>query len=104
MTSSPLNPRSSLVVAHPLISPSATQGLLQIASSRWQIIGFDPKSQWAVTYFASTLFTPAGIDVYTRTPDGLTPELFEEIKAALKTKGGELEKLADTMFEVKHGD
>lgn len=101
--------RSSLQSSCPrrvqdLTYPFLPQGLLQIATSRWQIIAFDEASDWGITYFASTLFTPAGIDVYVRDPTSMTPELFEEIKAALKEKGGELSKLADTMFEVKHGD
>ena len=57
--------------------------------------------QWAVTYFAKTLFTPAGIDIYSRNKWGLSKDFVEEIKRAL---GGledeDVRKLAGKVFEV----
>jgi len=51
------------------------KGLLAISSSHWQILGYflsdDPvrkQEDWVVTYFGSTLFTPAGLDIYVREP------------------------------------
>ncbi|KAJ5911765.1 uncharacterized protein N7473_001068 [Penicillium subrubescens] len=61
------------------------KGWLLIASSNWEVLGFgyEPKTgtvtegeeelgnAWVVTYFAKTLFTPAGIDVYSRGKEGV---------------------------------
>jgi hypothetical protein len=125
------------------------KGLLAIASSRWEVLGYgdeptpsatsavaadtavpktatsdapkiptqdtsktatedqktphaEDKRQWVVTYFASTLFTPAGIDVYSRHPDGVKPETLQEIKAALaKMEDPTFRRLAGTLFEVE---
>lgn len=59
---------------------------------------------WAVTYFSKTLFTPAGIDIYSRDESGVGKELFDDILAKTKALGGELGKLAESIFEVKRGD
>jgi hypothetical protein len=56
-----------------------------VATSRWQLLGFktassesnSSDSEWVVTYFASTLFTPAGLDIYSRNKDGLSDEFIE---------------------------
>jgi len=62
-----------------------------IATSRWQLLGFHasttaqavaPESnssdpEWVVTYFASTLFTPAGLDIYSRSKEGLSDGFIE---------------------------
>ena len=56
--------------------------------------------RWAVTYFAKTLFTPAGIDIYSRDPSGLKPETIEAIKSAL-TQHAALKDLAGKLFEVQ---
>jgi hypothetical protein len=127
------------------------KGLLAVASSRWEVLGYgdepappapppaeasppapmsalkdappapvsalkdakagpkdapaalkDEKRQWVVTYFASTLFTPAGIDVYSRHPDGLKPETMREIKDAFtKFEDPAVRRLADSLFEVE---
>ncbi|KAF8593086.1 hypothetical protein BDV93DRAFT_530017, partial [Ceratobasidium sp. AG-I] len=44
------------------------KGWLMIASSQWQVLGYDERAGWAVTYFSKTLFTPAGMDLYVRDP------------------------------------
>ena len=100
------------------------KGWLIIAGSHWEVLGWGRgfadqqsgdargegddeehnKGQWAVTYFAKTLFTPAGIDVYARDPAGLGEELVEEIKEALTRSEDEgVKKLAGGLFEVKIG-
>ena len=62
------------------------------------------EGRWAVTYFAKTLFTPAGIDVYSRDPGGLGDEKVEQIKEALvKSEDEAVKKLADSLFEVEIG-
>jgi hypothetical protein len=61
------------------------------------------ETEWAVTYFAKTLFTPAGIDIYTRPRPQLPESLLEEIKARLKGTGEALlATLVDELFMVKH--
>ncbi|KAK8230770.1 hypothetical protein HDK90DRAFT_512889 [Phyllosticta capitalensis] len=86
------------------------KGLLKIASSRWEVLGYGDEekgNQWVVTYFASTLFTPAGIDIYSRGAGGLRPETVGDIKSALQGLGGEgdgdgggVVLLAEKLFEV----
>ena len=46
------------------------KGWLMIASSKWQVLGYG--EGWAITYFAKTLFTPAGIDIYIRAEQGIS--------------------------------
>ncbi|KAJ7293727.1 hypothetical protein C8J57DRAFT_1491095 [Mycena rebaudengoi] len=90
------------------------KGLLMIASSRWQLLGFhvSPSSteaqsdepEWAVTYFASTLFTPAGLDIYSRTKDGLSDAFVEALIADIGALGGEVASMIKDgrMFRVPH--
>ncbi|WP_154793323.1 hypothetical protein [Occultella kanbiaonis] len=40
--------------------------LTRLTSSMWRVV--HAEEDWAVTYFARTLFTPAGVDVYARGP------------------------------------
>ncbi|KAM5533309.1 hypothetical protein V8D89_012983 [Ganoderma adspersum] len=83
------------------------KGWLVIASSRWQLLGCsaDPSpgsaGAWAVTYFEKTMFTPAGLDIYARTADGLPADVVAEIIAKAKGLGGEVAKLAEGFFEVE---
>jgi len=104
------------------------KGWLAIASSHWEILGWgterEPEAQssqigrgrgdasmrdeaergisWVVTYFAKTLFTPAGIDIYSRDAKGLSGETVDGIKrglAAVEDEG--VRKLAGQLFEIK---
>lgn len=79
------------------------KGWLMIASSKWEILAWGDEegtgNAYVVTFFAKTLFTPAGVDVYAR-KGVLKAETVEAIKAGLKGLGGEVEKLAAEMFEV----
>ena len=81
------------------------KGWLMIASSHWEVLGYgdlESDHQWAVTYFAKTLFTPAGIDVYSRKKEGLSTDVMERIKEALNAiEDDGMQKLGRTMFEVK---
>lgn len=63
-----------------------------IASSKWQLLGYGPPGagesaqaedspEWAVTFFEKTLFTPAGLDIYARTEQGLPDDLVGCISA-----------------------
>ncbi|EJD39460.1 hypothetical protein AURDEDRAFT_139283 [Auricularia subglabra TFB-10046 SS5] len=69
------------------------KGWLAIASSRWE---------WVVTYFAKTLFTPAGIDLYSRHPGGLRRETVAAVKKAFAgIADEEIRVLAEGLFEVR---
>jgi len=70
------------------------KGWLAIASSHWEILGWgerplpdgdgDDVERWAVTWFAPTLFTEEGIDIYSDRREGLSAKTVEEIIEALK--------------------
>ncbi|KAK4697704.1 hypothetical protein P7C71_g421, partial [Lecanoromycetidae sp. Uapishka_2] len=81
------------------------KGWLMIASSHWEVLGWgDLKdgNQWAVTFFANTMFTPAGIDVYSRKNKGVPESVLTEIKEALAAIEHEsVQKLSREIFEVK---
>lgn len=95
--------------------------MLAIATSHWQLLGYslpsasspasstvDSSTQssaepsWAVTYFSSTLFTPAGLDIYARDPSTLTDEYVEGLVKKLEALGGEIEGLVKDggMFRI----
>lgn len=80
------------------------KGWLMIASSKWEILGCGEEEEtgnsWAVTYFAKTLFTPEGVDFYSR-KGNLAPKTVESIKAALVELGGNVAKLGGEVFEVR---
>ncbi|KNG46300.1 hypothetical protein TW65_86037 [Stemphylium lycopersici] len=80
------------------------KGWLVIATSKWEILGYGDEegagNSWVVTYFAKTLFTPAGVDFYSRN-GSLAPRTIEDIKAGLAGLGGDVAKLAEQVFEVK---
>ncbi|CUA74098.1 hypothetical protein RSOLAG22IIIB_10986 [Rhizoctonia solani] len=76
------------------------KGWLMIATSNWQVLGYNPDLGWAVTYFSKTLFTPAGLDVYVRDPSSVGEEIVKDILEATKNVGGEIGKLAEGFFEI----
>ena len=88
------------------------KGLLMIASSHWEVLGWGEEdgpsgtgNKWVVTMFAKTLFTPAGIDVYSKDRAGLRPEMVEGIKRALEViEDGDVKKMAPLLFEIKSDD
>ncbi|GAD99757.1 conserved hypothetical protein [Paecilomyces variotii No. 5] len=96
------------------------KGWLMIVSSRWEVLGYgsvpgavgadctnsDGHSiDWAVTYFAKTLFTPEGIDIYARPSTELPGALVEQIKKEMKAIGDEpFQRLVDDLFLVTHDD
>jgi len=82
------------------------KGWLVIAGSHWEVLGWgheDGGNAWCVTYFAKTLFTPAGIDFYSRGREGLREETVEAIKEGLAGIE-EVKELAGSVFEVKVDD
>lgn len=88
------------------------KGWLMIASSHWEVLGWADGGgetvtgdTWAVTFFAKTLFTPAGVDVYSRDPQGLGQGIVAAIKDALaKSESEEVRVLAGQLFEIKMDD
>lgn len=85
------------------------RGWLKIAGSHWEVLGWGEEegtgNKWVVTMFAKTLFTPAGIDVYSKSRDGVQAETLEGIKKALQEVEDEsVKKLAGEIFEVKIDD
>lgn len=81
-------------------------GLLFIASSKWQVLGCNMSEAegshpWAVTFFEETLFTPAGLDILVRSAEGIPEPLLEEIREKTKAVGGNVATLSDAFFEVK---
>lgn len=83
---------------------------MAIASSHWAVLAWGDGEggngeQWAVTYFMKTLFTPAGIDIYSRMREGVSKGTMERIKGALKeVPDATVRKLAEELFEVKRDD
>ena len=82
-------------------------GWLKIASSHWEVLGWGDEggtgadNSWVVTYFAKTLFTPAGVDVYSRRQQGLSQDTVQQIKAVLiAIEGQEFRALAESLFDI----
>lgn len=66
------------------------KGWLTIVSSHCECLGFghvQGNNRWIVRYFAKTLFTPAGIDIYTQHKEGLPQSTIDEILKSLKELG-----------------
>jgi hypothetical protein len=62
------------------------RGWLKIASSHWEILGWGEKGdgKWVVTWFAPSLFTPAGLDICSDKKQGMSAELYKDIETALQ--------------------
>ncbi|CAI7590252.1 unnamed protein product [Penicillium glandicola] len=80
------------------------KGWLMIASSHWECLGFgrtDDDNHWIVTYFAKTLFTPAGVDIYSRNKEGLPQTTVDQILNTLRELGvGDITDLANSVFQI----
>ena len=80
------------------------KGWLRIVSSHWECLGFETAADdnpWLVTYFAKTPFTPAGIDIYSRSPAGLPQPLIDAILTTLQGLGvEEITQLAGSIFPI----
>ncbi|KAI9780789.1 MAG: hypothetical protein M1816_002661 [Peltula sp. TS41687] len=88
------------------------KGWLRVASSRWEVLGHgeyldvvdgeERVNRWVVTYFGPSLFSPAGMDLYSWDPAGLKGELVWDIKQALDRVGdGRVRKLTKKLFRVE---
>ncbi|KAI0884549.1 uncharacterized protein GGS22DRAFT_163782 [Annulohypoxylon maeteangense] len=69
------------------------KGMLAIASSHWEVLGWGERplagvdggvERWAVTWFAPTLFTQEGVDIYSDRKEGLSKKTADEIIQVLK--------------------
>ncbi|KUJ15299.1 uncharacterized protein LY89DRAFT_708184 [Mollisia scopiformis] len=71
------------------------RGWLRITSSHWEVLGWGErdgegdggKERWVVTWFAPSLFTPAGVDVYSDRRGGGSHALVEELLRRLEGLG-----------------
>ncbi|ROV92594.1 hypothetical protein VMCG_08907 [Cytospora schulzeri] len=91
------------------------KGVLGFVSSHWEVMGWGERpveggegggggtERWAVTWFAPTLFTKEGIDLYSDRKEGMSPALAEEILAGLKVLGAKeiVEMVEADMKEVE---
>lgn len=78
-------------------------GWLKVASSHWEILGWGvyEGKEWAVTFFAATVFSPAGIDLYSRTRERMPVGLVDGVKGQLAaTEDATLRKLGEDLFQV----
>jgi hypothetical protein len=87
-------------------------GWLVIVGSHWEVLGWGEEEaegegdgeagKWVVTYFARTMFTPAGIDIYSRRKERLREGTLEKVKEALGKVDAEVVRgLVGSIFEVK---
>ncbi len=79
-------------------------GWLKVASSHWEVLGygFYEGREWIVEYFASTLFTPAGVDILSKEKEVVPLGLVEGVKGALSgMEDVALRDLGEKLFEVK---
>jgi hypothetical protein len=69
------------------------KGWLFFVSSHWEVLGWGERpcagaeggvERWVVTWFAPTLFTKEGVDVYSDRREGVSQETLDEILRALK--------------------
>ncbi|RSL50699.1 hypothetical protein CEP52_015893 [Fusarium oligoseptatum] len=67
------------------------KGWLFFVGSHWEILGWGEattadgvKEKWAVTWFAPTVFTKEGLDIYCDRKEGLSEETYAAIREALR--------------------
>lgn len=62
------------------------KGWLKVASSHWEVLGWGEVEgeRWVVTWFAPSLFTPAGLDIYSSRKEGLSEGLYGKIMKGLE--------------------
>ena len=81
------------------------KGLLKVASSHWEVLAFGDEpdgNQWIVTHFTKTLFTPAGLDIYSRKREGPNENILQGTKDALKKmEDSTLQQMAEEVFRVE---
>ena len=72
------------------------KGWLFFVNTHWELLGWGESQRadgqterWAVTWFAPTVFTKEGIDVYCDQKEGLSDETFKRIDEQLRKIGAE---------------
>ncbi|CAK4032424.1 Hypothetical predicted protein [Lecanosticta acicola] len=85
------------------------KGWLKIASSHWEVLAWGEEegtgNKWMVTMFAKTLFTPAGIDVYSKAREGVQAGTLNNIKAVLShVDDSDVQEMAGALFEIQSDD
>ncbi|KAF4445886.1 histidinolphosphatase-like protein [Fusarium austroafricanum] len=67
------------------------KGWLMFVHTHWELLGWGEsitaegvKERWAVTWFAPTVFTKEGVDIYCDRKEGLSEETYAKIREALK--------------------
>lgn len=85
------------------------KGWLMIASSHWEVLAWGEEAsngnKYVVTVFAKTMFTPAGIDIYSQTSAGVSAETLASIKEGLSNvNDNDVKKMAGDLFEIKRDD
>lgn len=70
------------------------KGWLFFVSSHWELLGWGESSatdgsteRWVVTWFAPTMFTTEGVDIYSDKPGGLSEATYGRIDEALRNLG-----------------
>ncbi|KAI1269463.1 hypothetical protein F5Y18DRAFT_99330 [Xylariaceae sp. FL1019] len=85
------------------------KGWLAIASSHWEVLGWGDRTlpngdveRWAVTWFAATLFSEEGVDVYCDRREGLSKGTADDIIRTLKELEAPklVQKVQNKMMEV----
>ncbi|KAF5003933.1 hypothetical protein FDECE_9554 [Fusarium decemcellulare] len=76
------------------------KGWLFFVTSHWEVLGWGEavtpegvKERWAVTWFAPTVFTKEGLDVYCDRKEGLSEGTYEAIREAIR--GMEAKKVVE---------
>lgn len=84
------------------------KGWLMIASSHWEVLCWgeeDTGNKYMVTMFAKTMFTPAGIDVYSQRRTGVSERTLKEMKKALAGVDDEMvQNMARDIFKITSDD
>lgn len=79
-------------------------GLLKLITGHWKILGVGQDSgvDWAVIFFDSTYLSPSGIDILSKSKEGVSAETFSAImEAVTKIEDTVVKRLAGEMFKVK---
>ncbi|KAM0556056.1 hypothetical protein ACHAPJ_006041 [Fusarium lateritium] len=76
------------------------KGWLKFVATHWELLGWGEavtaegvKERWAVTWFAPTIFTKEGLDIYCDRKEGLSEETYARVMEGLK--GMEAKKVAE---------
>jgi len=97
------------------------RGLLSLTTAHWEVLGWgktiasspdEEADEWMCTYFAKTMFTPAGIDFYSRRRGGLSERTIKRLMEELgvmndlgRREGrAEMGRLIQGLFAVRYDE